>query len=237
MTVPPSNDECYRDLYSPLSLKDLLDQICVLGPKDQYLVEQRLDWVCSQLVSKVSPLCSIAKDQVDLWTNFTHFDDVRSNIDKISCDFLWYCWKCGVTVQTGHGQYGIDGILPIFVGNLDCMFAMEISSSSSSEPEAILDFNSIVACHMTYITWQVKNCEMQYYSSDPYEKLHRPKLIMADSPAITERGVLCLFFELGMEAMLQHSESPHRMAKVERWKPSKDEGQGSELNACLSQKQ
>ncbi|CDR87629.1 uncharacterized protein SPSC_03459 [Sporisorium scitamineum] len=224
--APRSIDRRFQDVYSPLRLRDWLDQVCTLSSEDQILVDERLDWVRSQLVSTINLNLDTVKEQVDIWTNFTHFDGPKYIVGEISCDYLWYCWKRGAAIQTRHNQLGIDGIIPVFVGDLNRAFASEKSSHSAFE--AFHPVESAAACHMTYIGWQVKNRDKRVSTSDPMESLRGPKLMTSGPRAITEKGVLTLFMESGTESKLQHSRSPHKMTKVEKWKPPPKEGKGVE---------
>ncbi|EPQ27176.1 uncharacterized protein PFL1_05098 [Pseudozyma flocculosa PF-1] len=74
------------------------------------------------------------------WLNFTHMAVLVCELQLISRQYLWKCWKRGVALQCHSSQRGIDGILPVFLGSLD---------EKLDEREA--------AARMTYIGWQAKN--------------------------------------------------------------------------------
>ncbi|SPO28786.1 uncharacterized protein UTRI_04664 [Ustilago trichophora] len=98
---------------------------------------------------------SNSDEDVGAWLNFTHFDTLPHGISCISPDYLWYCWKRGVAIQMAHGQPGVDGIIPIFVGRLSQKFrAPDQSHLQADEVDAIDERQ--VARQMTYIAWEAK---------------------------------------------------------------------------------
>ncbi|KAJ1042896.1 hypothetical protein NDA10_004181 [Ustilago hordei] len=137
------------------------------------------------------------------WTNFTHFDVLPKHITEISPEYLWYCWKCGVGLQMAHSQHGIDGILPIFMGNLDRPFV----TPTGMQDDAATSIEMHAARYMTYVAWEAKNRDEPQPGAgsgkpDVMLKLAGPS-IMHTSHAppgekpLTERALLCILLDLG----------------------------------------
>ncbi|PWN47869.1 hypothetical protein IE53DRAFT_225896 [Violaceomyces palustris] len=83
-----------------------------------------------------NPLCKTA------FINFTHMVPLtqsQDNCGTIAQAFLWNCWQRGVAIQCPANQQGIDGLIPVFVGDLDA----PVSGSK-------------VPGYMTYVAWQAK---------------------------------------------------------------------------------
>jgi len=225
LMLPPSTpapvNQRFRPLHSPLRLQDLLGQVCKLGVEDEGLVDARLQWVRSQLVQKVNPSDDFPADKdVDLWANYTHFDEPVSSVDTLSCDFLWYCWKRGAAIQTVHNQSGIDGIIPLFVGDLDRAFVSRDAAQTQ-------DADSEAARHMTYIAWQAKHRGKPFSEAavekSGLEPFRGPRLEPpARSSAITEKGVLTVYLDLGSESTVRASKADCKMTIVHRWKPKEE---------------
>ncbi|KAJ1596786.1 hypothetical protein NDA14_007057 [Ustilago hordei] len=137
------------------------------------------------------------------WTNFTHFDVLPKHITEISPEYLWYCWKRGVGLQMAHSQHGIDGILPIFMGNLDRPFV----TPTGMQDDAATSIEMHAARYMTYVAWEAKNRDEPQPGAgsgkpDVMLKLAGPS-IMHTSHAppgekpLTERALLCILLDLG----------------------------------------
>ncbi|KAJ1042109.1 hypothetical protein NDA11_004216 [Ustilago hordei] len=52
-----------------------------------------------------------------------------------------------------HSQHGIDGILPIFMGNLNQPFV----TPTGTQDDAATSIEMHAACYMTYVAWEAKN--------------------------------------------------------------------------------
>ncbi|KAJ1579121.1 hypothetical protein NDA12_006796 [Ustilago hordei] len=52
-----------------------------------------------------------------------------------------------------HSQHGIDGILPVFMGNLDQPFVIP----TGMQDDAATSIEMHAACYMTYVAWEAKN--------------------------------------------------------------------------------
>ncbi|CDR88979.1 uncharacterized protein SPSC_06351 [Sporisorium scitamineum] len=126
-----------RHLLQPVRLESILDGIVMLEPSNHARVFSRIDKVCDQVRVR-HPTYS----NVHAWTHFTHFDQLKIMVQELSPEYLWYCWKRGVAIQMAHGQHGIDGIIPVFVGDL-------------SQP--LGDGEKRAADHMTFVAWESKN--------------------------------------------------------------------------------
>ncbi|KIS66631.1 uncharacterized protein UMAG_04693 [Mycosarcoma maydis] len=98
-----------------------------------------------------------ASATLPMWINFTHFDVLPKAINEITPEFLWYCWKRGVAVQMAHAQYGIDGIIPVFVGHLDWPFVDGSSTDASNASLEPREAEMHAARYMTYVAWEAKN--------------------------------------------------------------------------------
>ncbi|SAM80234.1 uncharacterized protein UBRO_20574 [Ustilago bromivora] len=138
-----------------------------------------------------------------VWTNFMHFDVLPKHITKISPKYLWYCWKCGVGLQMAHSQHGINGILPVFMGNLNQPFV----TPTGTQDDAATSIEMHTARYMTYIAWEAKNRDEPQPGAgsgkpDVMLKLAGP-LIMHTSHTplgerpLTERALLCILLDLG----------------------------------------
>lgn len=133
------------------------------------------------------------------WINFTHFDVLPDPISQITPEYLWYCWKRGVALQMAHGQHGIDGIVPVFLGRLDQPFAR---SADANNDDVVDEMHA--ARYMTYIAWEAKNRSIaQGQPSDRHEaaKLAGPPIthaaIAPQEPPLTERALISVLFDLG----------------------------------------
>ncbi|KAJ1032830.1 hypothetical protein NDA18_001554 [Ustilago nuda] len=137
------------------------------------------------------------------WTNFTHFDVLPEHITEISPEYLWYCWKCGVGLQMTHSQHGIDGILPVFMGNLDQLFVIP----TGMQDDAATSIEMHTACYMTYIAWEAKNFDelqpgARLGKLDVMLKLAGPSIMRAShallgEEPLTERALICILLDLG----------------------------------------
>ena len=137
------------------------------------------------------------------WTNFTHFDVLPEHITEISPEYLWYCWKRGVGLQMAHSQHGIDGILPVFMGNLDRPFV----TPTGTQDDAATSIEMHAARYMTYVAWEAKNRDEPQPGAgsgkpDVMLKLAGPSIMRAShappgEKPLTERALLCVLLDLG----------------------------------------
>ena len=132
------------------------------------MVTNAIDKVCNtvrdRLAGHTTSSCGApVNDDVGAWLHFTHFDALPEGISCISPDYLWYCWKRGVALQMAHGQAGVDGIIPVFVGKLSQRFRAPSSTRSdanagiaaAADEESEID-EAQAAQQMTYIAWEAK---------------------------------------------------------------------------------
>ncbi|SPO26591.1 related to conserved hypothetical Ustilaginaceae-specific protein [Ustilago trichophora] len=141
------------------------------------------------------------------WTNFTHIDVLPEQITEISPEYLWYCWKRGVGLQMAHSQHGIDGILPVFMGNLDRPFVAPNGTHGMLDDAATTDIEMHAARYMTYVAWEAKNLDEPQPGagsgkSDLMLKLAGPSILRAShappgEEPLTERALMSVLLDLG----------------------------------------
>ena len=159
------------------------------------------------------------------WVNFTHFDTLPEGISVISPDYLWYCWKHGIALQMAHGQAGVDGIIPVFVGGLSQRFRTSTSPEQAgvdhtgmqSEADQIDGIDEGEAAQqMTYIAWEAKFRDKSLGSDDASKAgLAGPPLLgaacnaAAQTPtkALTSCSLLTILADLGCERKFKKSNS------------------------------
>ncbi|KIS70267.1 uncharacterized protein UMAG_01443 [Mycosarcoma maydis] len=138
----------------PVPLESVLENLADLDEANLAALRQRLEDVYdagSRTERNAIPIrdqSQSASATLPMWINFTHFDVLPKAINEITPEFLWYCWKRGVAVQMVHAQYGIDGIIPVFVGS-----STDASNASLEPREAEMH----AARYMTYVAWEAKN--------------------------------------------------------------------------------
>lgn len=133
-------------LNEPVLLWDILHGLANLESDDSKILKERINTV-QELVSRRDVAAN-----VQAWTHFTHFDALPHSFDEITPEYLWYCWKRGVALQMAHSQTGIDGIIPVFIGDLDKRFGDAITSVVGSDQDVPHG-----ARHMTFVAWEAKN--------------------------------------------------------------------------------
>lgn len=164
--------------------------LVTLNATSQARVGDRIEQVCQAVLPWCHPgMC------VQAWTHYMHFDLLPDNLSKISPEYLWYCWKCGVALQMKHSQYGINGIIPVFVGNLDQRFVLQQDVKPASLGAKTMVSNNVLAArHMTFFAWEAKNKKHAQSRRDVSERhlLAGPKLMYMPGAAIpiTTRGLL-----------------------------------------------
>ncbi|SPO31357.1 uncharacterized protein UTRI_06487 [Ustilago trichophora] len=174
----------------PVLLQSFLQQLATLDQQGTSVINNAIHAVCQQVrdwLSRSSPSGSSAKthdtsnddEDVAAWLNFTHFDTLPHGISCISPDYLWYCWKRGVAIQMAHGQPGVDGIIPVFVGQLSQKFrASDQCHLQADEVDAIDEGQA--ARQMTYIAWEAKYRVQAMSSTEASDPARSgPKLLLA----------------------------------------------------------
>ncbi|GAK64793.1 uncharacterized protein PAN0_006d3008 [Moesziomyces antarcticus] len=128
-----------------------------------------------------------AAGSAEAWVHFSHFDVLPEPIAHISTDYLWFCWKRGVALQMAHVQRGIDGIIPVFLGDLKQAF--------DDEKEA--------AKQMSYIAWEAKHRLEAQPSSHTASPGHLAGPLLKHTiksglsgGALTKRGMLTVLMDL-----------------------------------------
>lgn len=184
-------------LMQPVWLESILMGLATLNATSQARVSDRIEQVRQAVLPWSHPGAC-----VQAWTHYTHFDLLPDNLSEISPEYLWYCWKRGVALQMKHSQYGIDGIIPVFVGDLDQRFVLQQDVRSASLGAKAMVSNDVLAArHMTFIAWEAKNKKRAQSRRDVSERhlLAGPKLMhMPGGPApITTRGLLTVLADLG----------------------------------------
>ncbi|SPO32670.1 uncharacterized protein UTRI_04414 [Ustilago trichophora] len=155
-------------------LQAFLEQLATLDAQSASVISHAIDDVCDTARKRLArhrprpSSCgapAINKhddnddDDVNAWVNFTHFDALPGGINCISPDYLWYCWKRGVALQMAHGQAGVDGIIPVFVGKLSQRFRAPVGSNSSVDAGVDADDEideAQAARQMSYVAWEAK---------------------------------------------------------------------------------
>ncbi|SPO29021.1 related to conserved hypothetical Ustilaginaceae-specific protein [Ustilago trichophora] len=154
------------------------------------------------------PAGAFAASSTMAWTNFTHFDVLPEHITKISPEYLWYCWKRGVGLQMAHSQHGIDGIIPVFMGNLDRPFVAPNGTHGTRDvDDADTDIEMHAARYMTYVAWEAKNTNEPQPGAgsgktDLMLKLAGPSIMRAshappNEKPLTERALMGILLDLG----------------------------------------
>ena len=186
-------------LLQPVAADNLLNKLIQLGDDDKAKVEKRIDEVrnkiCVQAGDQASDEASAAHAKVRAWTHFSHFDMLEVAINEILPEFLWYCWKRGVAVQMAHPQHGIDGLIPVFVGDLNRSFE-NVAGHADEARQA--------ARHMTYIAWEAKNrsttCRSLALKAAAKDKHAGPTIRSDDAGGdkpLTKRSLLTVLADMG----------------------------------------
>ncbi|SPO31174.1 uncharacterized protein UTRI_10246 [Ustilago trichophora] len=154
-------------------LQAFLEQLATLDAQSASVISHAIDDVCDTVRKRLArhtprpsscgaPAINKHDDddeEVNAWVNFTHFDALPGGINCISPDYLWYCWKRGVALQMAHGQAGVDGIIPVFVGKLSQRFRAPVGSNSSVDAGVDADDEideAQAARQMSYVAWEAK---------------------------------------------------------------------------------
>lgn len=199
-----------RVLLQPVALESILDGLVQLDQATFKTVHSQIERVCSR-VRDGSP----ADADVQAWTHFTHFDILEVKVQHISPSYLWYCWKRGVAIQMAHPQHGIDGIIPVFVGDIHQPFDKGVEGETATGHSGCHVAEAQAARQMTYIAWEAKNRQ----STSPgkadeaaQKAVHAgPKLRyeQGDEAGLTDRGILTLLADMGAK------DQPARVKKID----------------------
>lgn len=119
---------------APVQLESILQGLLPPNSAAWLAVQDQIDGACQRARKRLSSTTTSGTNNVDVqvraWTHFTHFDILNTKVDCLSPKYLWYCWKRGVAIQIAHPQHGIDGIIPVFVGDLEHPFEQMVSRES-----------------------------------------------------------------------------------------------------------
>ncbi|KAJ1041737.1 hypothetical protein NDA10_004378 [Ustilago hordei] len=201
--------EHVKVLTRAVPLETILSELANLDKANADQLRQRVERVQQDGLSTHLALqrlragTSAAAASTVAWTNFTHFDVLPEHITEISPEYLWYCWKHGVGLQMAHSQHGIDGILPVFMGNLDWPFV----TPTGTQDDAATSIEMHAARYMTYVAWEAKNRDEPQPGAgsgkpDVLLKLAGPSIMRAlhalpGEKPLTERALLCVLLDLG----------------------------------------
>ncbi|KAJ1024198.1 hypothetical protein NDA16_003037 [Ustilago loliicola] len=201
------------ELLKPVTLNAILDGLVELEESSAETVRRRIDDVCSTVQRQLG-----GGAQVQAWTHYTHFDILETRVEEISTEYLWYCWKRGVGIQMSHPQHGIDGIIPVFVGDLDWPLADKpstadsrrsesgsrpIAASSQKTTQSRIQGEARAARQMTYIAWEAKNRKTSgpAMADEAAKKPHHAgpmlKHATGEVSELSSRGLLTILADMG----------------------------------------
>lgn len=191
-----------ESLLRPETLDSILGGLVQLDDAASTLVRSHIDVVRHQVQDR---FC--IGGQVNAWAHFTHFDILETMVEEISPEYLWYCWKRGVAIQMAHSQHGIDGIIPVFVGDLSQPFVddagfpvAQTARASASEGHS---GEAQAARQMTYVAWEAKNRKVtsRFLADQDARRLKhagpRLKHEAGNEIALTDRGLLTVIADMG----------------------------------------
>ncbi|KAF6767535.1 hypothetical protein PSEUBRA_005609 [Kalmanozyma brasiliensis GHG001] len=183
-------------LLQPVLLDAIIDGLIKLEGNQAADIRVSIQSICE----KVRTQCPDHAN-AQAWAHHTHFDVLKDPVRDLSPEYLWYCWKRGVAIQMAPDQLGVDGIIPIFVGDLTRPFAnlttqqMDTDAARGAEGD-----ETWAACHMTYIAWKG---EAQSSSEDFETALRNPvtagpllRYARIQDDALTRRGILTVWTDL-----------------------------------------
>ncbi|SPO29087.1 related to conserved hypothetical Ustilaginaceae-specific protein [Ustilago trichophora] len=223
-------DSTVRTLGEPVLLYDVVQGLAHLDFGHASIVQNRIESI-QAVVSALNPT-----DKVQAWTHFTHFDVIPYPFSEITPEYLWYCWKRGVALQMAHKQHGIDGIIPVFVGDLDAPFVATATGDGSAAPDVAHG-----ARRMTFVAWEAKNRkdaqtsvrtrpdqtgEANFKPKLAGPRLRRPTTLVTAAAAgadgrdggiaapLTERALLCILFDLGTAKTFQSTGDQRPQVKI-----------------------
>ncbi|KAJ1018648.1 hypothetical protein NDA13_006338 [Ustilago tritici] len=216
------------EVLTPVDLQAYLKKLATLDEPNEVLLGHKLKEACNTVRDRLDAhrTAGISHDDpVKAWVNFTHFDALPEGIRVIFRDYLRYCWKRGVALQMAHGQAGVDGITPVFVGGLSQRFRTSTSPEQAgvdrtgmqSEADQIDGIDEGEAARqMTYIAWETKFRGKSLGRKEAVKAgLAGPPLLdaacdaAAQTPtkALTSCGLLTILADLGCEQKFKKSNS------------------------------
>lgn len=171
-------------LLDPVPLEDIVHGLATLEGKNLTLIQGMINDICDRVRRRFP-----GHTNVRAWTHFTHFDVLNTRVQTISPEYLWYCWKRGVGIQMEQSQPGVDGIIPVFVGDLDEIFG-DASFNGNCEEQA--------ARHMTYIAWDTNREHEKNVVGQLAEPKNRGPLLEQAGywEPLTERGFLSVLVDM-----------------------------------------
>ena len=195
----------------PVPLESVLENLADLDEANRTALRQRLEDVYdagSRTERHAIPFrdqLQSASATLPMWINFTHFDLLPEEINEITPEFLWHCWKRGVAVQMAHTQHGIDGIIPVFVGHLDRPFVDGSSTDASNITLEPREGERHAARYMTYIAWEAKNRRDPQSTTVPASSapvvagpvIKSASMAPPNEKPLTEQALLIVLFDLG----------------------------------------
>ncbi|SNX83464.1 uncharacterized protein MEPE_02171 [Melanopsichium pennsylvanicum] len=214
----------------PVEVGAFIHKLAQLDGTSQKAVTERVDTVCSLVHQRLGANSTANKEDVQAWLNFSHFDELPEVIADISPDYLWYCWKRGVAIQMAHKQPGVDGIIPVFVGQLSSKFVSDATQESQARSDGDapgtwssgaarmtpFDAGAIHECEaarqMTFIAWESKFRKDALGGEDASkDALTGPPLLPPACDAskgeprskLTKFGLLTVLADLGTEQAFQ----------------------------------
>ncbi|KAJ1030546.1 hypothetical protein NDA16_001455 [Ustilago loliicola] len=178
-------------LLQPVKVTDILLNLARLEGASYQAISNKID----EARLKVDPKANSDQVGVQAWTHFTHFDMLDECVTEISPEYLWYCWKRGVALQLSFKQRGIDGIIPVYVGDIMLEFKASATHQGSGQMAAV---DVEAAKNMTYIAWAAKNPQKRDAIHSDVQDLAGPKLMRlpCNETALTTRGLLTVVADL-----------------------------------------
>jgi len=207
-----------QELLKPVTLNAILNGLVKLDESSAETVRRRIDNACSTVQNQLGGAA-----KVQAWTHYTHFDILETKVEAISTEYLWYCWKRGVGIQMSHPQHGIDGIIPVYIGDLDWpmvdksktsdpdpegegRFALGVDETASSQqtaPSVRIQGEVQAARQMTYIAWEAKNRKKSgpamadEAAAKPRHAGPTTRHATGDISELSSRGLLTLLADMG----------------------------------------
>ncbi|KIS66444.1 uncharacterized protein UMAG_06479 [Mycosarcoma maydis] len=195
----------------PVPLESVLENLADLDEANLAALRQRLEDVYdagSRTERHAIPIrdqSQSASATLPMWINFTHFDVLPKAINKITPEFLWHCWKRGVAVQMVHTQYGIDGIIPVFVGHLDRLFVDGSSTDASNITHEPREAEMHAARYMTYVVWEARSRKDTQSTTVPASSapvvagpvIKSASMAPPNEKPLTEQALLSVLLDLG----------------------------------------
>ena len=196
---PSSEEQMASTLSRPVLLCDIIAGLANLDVLHLAILQRRIESV-QQVVLRSDPSAT-----VQAWTHFTHFDRLPESISEITPEFLWGCWKRGAALQMATSQEGVDGIIPVFVGDLSKPFGVPVTATEADRHVTVSDVAN-GARHMTYVAWRAgakgprvgESAEIKLELAGP--AMRKPVRSASDKARLeplTQRALMCILADLG----------------------------------------